>query len=179
MNLMDKVDNLILGGGMTYTFKKAMGGHVGNSICEEDKLDLALEIMKLAEEKGVNLVLATDTVAADAFDNGANTQIVSSMEIPDGWEGLDIGPESIASFSKIIEQSKTILWNGPVGVFEMPKFAVGTKAIADAIGGGDSVAAINQFGLADKVSYVSTGGGALLEYIEGKELPGITAIRGK
>ena len=191
MNLMDKVDNLILGGGMTYTFKKAMGGHVGNSICEEDKLDLALEIMKLAEEKGVNLVLATDTVAADAFDNGANTQIVSSMEIPDGWEGLDVGPESIASFSKIIEQSKTILWNGPVGVFEMPKFAVGTKAIADAIvkattngafsliGGGDSVAAINQFGLADKVSYVSTGGGALLEYIEGKELPGITAIRGK
>ena len=190
-NLMDKVDNLILGGGMTYTFKKAMGGHVGNSICEEDKLDLALEIMKLAEEKGVNLVLATDTVAADAFDNGANTQIVSSMEIPDGWEGLDVGPESIASFSKIIEQSKTILWNGPVGVFEMPKFAVGTKAIADAIvkattngafsliGGGDSVAAINQFGLADKVSYVSTGGGALLEYIEGKELPGITAIRGK
>lgn len=191
MNLMDKVDNLILGGGMTYTFKKALGGHVGNSICEEDKLDLALEIMKLAKEKGVNLVLATDTVAADAFDNNANTQIVPSMEIPVGWEGLDVGPESIASFTKVIEQSKTILWNGPVGVFEMPKFAVGTKAIADAIvkatangafsliGGGDSVAAINQFGLADKVSYVSTGGGALLEYIEGKELPGITAIRGK
>ena len=191
MNLMDKVDNLILGGGMTYTFKKALGGHVGNSICEEDKLDLALEIMKLAKEKGVNLVLATDTVAADAFDNNANTQIVPSMEIPDGWEGLDVGPESIASFTKVIEQSKTILWNGPVGVFEMPKFAVGTKAIADAIvkatangafsliGGGDSVAAINQFGLADRVSYVSTGGGALLEYIEGKELPGITAIRGK
>ncbi len=191
MNLMDKVDNLILGGGMTYTFKKALGGHVGNSICEEDKLDLALEIMKLAKEKGVNLVLATDTVAADAFNNNANTQIVPSMEIPDGWEGLDVGPESIASFTKVIEQSKTILWNGPVGVFEMPKFAVGTKAIADAIvkatangafsliGGGDSVAAINQFGLADKVSYVSTGGGALLEYIEGKELPGITAIRGK
>lgn len=159
MNLMDKVDNLILGGGMTYTFKKALGGHVGNSICEEDKLDLALEIMKLAKEKGVNLVLATDTVAADAFDNNANTQIVPSMEIPDGWEGLDVGPESIASFTKVIEQSKTILWNGPVGVFEMPKFAVGTKAIADAIvkatangafsliGGGDSVAAINQFGL--------------------------------
>ena len=191
MNLMDKVDNLILGGGMTYTFKKALGGHVGNSICEEDKLDLALEIMKLAKEKGVNLVLATDTVAADAFDNNANTQIVPSMEIPVGWEGLDVGPESIASFTKVIEQSKTILWNGPVGVFEMPKFAVGTKAIANAIvkatangafsliGGGDSVAAINQFGLADKVSYVSTGGGALLEYIEGKELPGITAIRGK
>ena len=189
MNLMDKVDNLILGGGMTYTFKKALGGHIGTSICEDDKLDLALEIMKIAKEKGVNLVLATDTVAGDAFSNDANTQLVSSMEIPDGWEGLDIGPETIATFSKIIEESKTILWNGPVGVFEMPKFAVGTKAIADAIvkatakgaftliGGGDSVAAINQFGLADKVSYVSTGGGALLEYIEGKELPGITAIR--
>ncbi len=191
MNLMDKVDNLILGGGMTYTFKKALGGHIGTSICEDDKLDLALEIMKIAKEKGVNLVLATDTVAGDVFSNDANTQLVSSMEIPDGWEGLDIGPETIATFSKIIEESKTILWNGPVGVFEMPKFAVGTKAIADAIvkatakgaftliGGGDSVAAINQFGLADKVSYVSTGGGALLEYIEGKELPGITAIRGK
>ena len=191
MNLMDKVDNLILGGGMTYTFKKALGGHIGTSICEDDKLDLALEIMKIAKEKGVNLVLATDTVAGDAFSNDANTQLVSSMEIPDGWEDLDIGPETIATFSKIIEESKTILWNGPVGVFEMPKFAVGTKAIADAIvkatakgaftliGGGDSVAAINQFGLADKVSYVSTGGGALLEYIEGKELPGITAIRGK
>ena len=191
MNLMDKVDNLILGGGMTYTFKKALGGHIGTSICEDDKLDLALEIMKIAKEKGVNLVLATDTVAGDAFSNDANTQLVSSMKIPDGWEGLDIGPETIATFSKIIEESKTILWNGPVGVFEMPKFAVGTKAIADAIvkatakgaftliGGGDSVAAINQFGLADKVSYVSTGGGALLEYIEGKELPGITAIRGK
>lgn len=189
MNLMDKVDNLILGGGMTYTFKKAQGGHVGNSICEDDKLDLALDIIKIAKEKGVNLVFATDTVAADAFSNDANTRLVPSMEIPDGWEGLDVGPETIATFSKIIEESKTILWNGPVGVFEMPKFAVGTKAIADAIvkatakgafsliGGGDSVAAINQFGLADKVSYVSTGGGALLEYIEGKELPGITAIR--
>ena len=191
MNLLDKVDNLILGGGMIYTFKKAMGGHIGNSICEDDKLDLALDIMKLAKEKGVNLVLAAQTVAADAFSNDANTQLVPSMEIPDGWQGLDIGPESIAAFSKIIEESKTILWNGPVGVFEMPKFAVGTKAVADAIvkatekgafslvGGGDSVAAINQFDLADKVSYVSTGGGALLEYIEGKELPGITAIRGK
>ena len=189
MNLIDKVDNLILGGGMTYTFKKAQGGHVGKSICEDDKLDLALDIMRIAKEKGVNLVLATDTVAADDFNNDAKTQIVPSMEIPDGWEGLDIGPKSIAAFSKVIEESKTILWNGPVGVFEMPKFAVGTKAIADAIvkatangafsliGGGDSVAAINQFGLADKVSYVSTGGGALLEYIEGKELPGITAIR--
>lgn len=191
MNLMDKVDNLILGGGMTYTFKKALGGHVGNSICENDKLDLALDILKIAKEKGVNLVLATDIVTADAFSNDANTRLAPSMEIPDGWEGLDVGPETIAAFSKIIEESQTILWNGPVGVFEMPKFAVGTKAIAEAIvkatangafsliGGGDSVAAINQFGLADKVSYVSTGGGALLEYIEGKELPGITAIRGK
>lgn len=191
MNLMDKVDNLILGGGMTYTFKKAVGGHIGNSICEDDKLDLALEIMKIAKEKGVNLVLASDSVIADAFSEDANTKIVPSMEIPDGWEGLDIGPDSTAAFTKVIEESKTILWNGPVGVFEIPKFAVGTKAIADAIvkatangafsliGGGDSVAAINQFGLADKVSYVSTGGGALLEYIEGKELPGITAIRGK
>lgn len=191
MNLMDKVDNLILGGGMTYTFKKALGGHIGDSICEEDKLDLALEIMKIAKEKGVNLVLPDQTVAANAFNNDADTQIVPSMEIPDGWQGLDVGPESIDAFTKIIEESKTILWNGPVGVFEMPKFATGTKAIANAIvkatangafsliGGGDSVAAINQFGLADQVSYVSTGGGALLEYIEGKELPGITAIRGK
>lgn len=191
MNLMDKVDNLILGGGMTYTFKKALGGHIGNSICEDDKLDLALDIMKIAKEKGVNLVLASDSVIADAFSEDANTKIVPSMEIPDGWEGLDIGPDSTAAFTKVVEESKTILWNGPVGVFEIPKFAVGTKAIADAIvkatangafsliGGGDSVAAINQFGLADKVSYVSTGGGALLEYIEGKELPGITAIRGK
>ena len=191
MNLMDKVDNLILGGGMTYTFKRALGGHVGSSICEEDKLDLALDIIKTAKEKGVNLVLSDQAVIGDAFSNDANTQLCDPMNIPDGWEGLDIGPVTREKFAKIIESSKTILWNGPVGVFEMPKFAEGTKAIADAIvkatekgafsliGGGDSVAAINQFGLADKVSYVSTGGGALLEYIEGKELPGITAIRGK
>ena len=191
MNLMDKVDNLILGGGMTYTFKKALGGHVGSSICEEDKLDLALEIMKTAKEKGVNLVLSDQAVIGDAFSNDANTKLCDPMNIPDGWEGMDIGPATRERFAEIIEASKTILWNGPVGVFEMPKFAEGTKAIADAIvkatekgafsliGGGDSVAAINQFGLADKVSYVSTGGGALLEYIEGKELPGITAIRGK
>lgn len=191
MNLMDKVDNLILGGGMTYTFKKALGGHIGSSICEEDKLDLALNIMKTAKEKGVNLVLSDQAVIGDAFSNDANVQICDPMNIPDGWEGMDIGPATREKFAKIIESSKTILWNGPVGVFEMPKFAEGTKAIADAIvkatekgafsliGGGDSVAAINQFGLADKVSYVSTGGGALLEYIEGKELPGITAIRGK
>ena len=185
MNLIDKVDNLILGGGMTYTFKRALGGHVGSSICEEDKLDLALDIIKTAKEKGVNLVLSDQAVIGDAFSNDANTQLCDPMNIPDGWEGLDIGPVTREKFAK------TILWNGPVGVFEMPKFAEGTKAIADAIvkatekgafsliGGGDSVAAINQFGLADKVSYVSTGGGALLEYIEGKELPGITAIRGK
>lgn len=191
MNLMDKVDNLILGGGMTYTFKKAMGGHIGSSICEEDKLDLALDIMRIAKEKGVNLVLSNQALIADGFSNDANTRLCDPMDIPDGWEGLDIGPETRERFAKVIEESKTILWNGPVGVFEMPKFAEGTKAIAEAIvkatekgafsliGGGDSVAAINQFGLADKVSYVSTGGGALLEYIEGKKLPGITAIRGE
>ena len=191
MNLMDKVDNLILGGGMTYTFKAALGGHVGSSICETDKLDLALDIMRIRQEKGVNLVLSNQAVVADAFSNDANIQICDPMEIPDGWEGLDIGPETRERFAKVIEESKTILWNGPVGVFEMPKFAEGTKAVAAAIvkatekgafsliGGGDSVAAINQFGLADKVSYVSTGGGALLEYIEGKDLPGISAIRGE
>ena len=191
MNLMDKVDNMILGGGMTYTFKAALGGHVGSSICEADKLDLALDIMRIAKEKGVNLVLSDQAVIADGFSNDANTKLADPMNIPDGWEGLDIGPETRERFAKVIEESKTILWNGPVGVFEMPKFAEGTRAIAEAIvkatekgafsliGGGDSVAAINQFGLADKVSYVSTGGGALLEYIEGKELPGITAIRGE
>lgn len=190
MNLMDKVDNLILGGGMTYTFKAALGGHVGASICETDKFDLALDIIRIAKEKGVNLVLSNQAVVGDNFSNDANVQICDPMNIPDGWEGLDIGPETCERFAKVIENSKTILWNGPVGVFEMPKFSAGTKAVADAIvrateqgafsliGGGDSVAAINQFGLADKVSYVSTGGGALLEYIEGKELPGITAIRG-
>lgn len=191
MNLMDKVDNLILGGGMTYTFKKALGGQVGSSICENDKLDLALDIMKTAKEKGVNLVLSDQTLIGNDFSNNADTKICDPMNIPDGWEGMDIGPDTSEKFAEIIESSKTILWNGPVGVFEFPKFAKGTEAVADAIvratekgafsliGGGDSVAAINQFGLADKVSYVSTGGGALLEYIEGKELPGITAIRGK
>lgn len=189
MNLMDKVDYLILGGGMTYTFKAALGGHVGSSICETDKLELALDIMRIAKEKGVNLVLSNQAVIADGFSNDANTQLADPMNIPDGWEGLDIGPETRERFAKVIEESKTILWNGPVGVFEMPKFAEGTKAVAEAIvkatekgafsliGGGDSVAAINQFGLANKVSYVSTGGGALLEYIEGKDLPGISAIR--
>jgi len=189
MNLMGKVDNLILGGGMTYTFKRAMGGHVGSSICEEDKLDLARDIMQKAKDAGVNLVLSDQAVVGDAFSNDANTQVCDPMNIPDGWEGMDIGPATREKFAKVIEGSKTILWNGPVGVFEMPKFSEGTKAVADAIvkatengafsliGGGDSVAAINQFHLADNVSYVSTGGGALLEYIEGKKLPGIEAIR--
>ena len=187
-NLMDKVDNLILCGGMTYTFAKAMGGKIGNSICENDKLDLALDIMKKAKEKGVNLVLGTDCVAADAFSNDANTQICSVMNIPDGWEGLDAGPDSDIEFRKVIVPAKTILWNGPAGVFEFDNFTKGSRAIADAIveatdngafslvGGGDSVACINKFGLADKVSYVSTGGGALLEAIEGKTLPGVAAI---
>ncbi|MDR1273564.1 MAG: phosphoglycerate kinase [Odoribacteraceae bacterium] len=190
MNLLGKVDNLILGGGMVYTFMKAQGGEIGDSICEHDKLDLALQIINAAKEKGVNLVISRQTVAADSFSNEANTRIVDPMNIPDGWTGMDIGPLTREIFAKVIEDSKTILWNGPVGVFEFPNFTAGTRAVADAIvkatengafsliGGGDSVAAINQFGLADKVSYVSTGGGALLEYIEGKELPGIEAIRG-
>lgn len=189
-NLLSKVDNLILCGGMTYTFKKAMGGSIGNSLCEDDKLDLALEIMNKAKEKGVNLVLALDSVVADAFSADANTMTIDSDKIGDGWEGLDIGPKTIKVFTDVIVNSKTILWNGPCGVFEIDKFAVGSKAIAEAIvaatskgafsliGGGDSVACINKFGMADKVSYVSTGGGALLEAIEGKILPGIAAIQG-
>jgi phosphoglycerate kinase len=188
-NLLNKVDNLILCGGMTYTFKKALGGKIGNSICEDDKLDLALDIIAKAKEKGVNLVLSIDTVAGNAFSNDADTQIVDPMNIPDGWEGMDIGPKTREMFAKVIKGSKTILWNGPCGVFEFDKFAEGSKAIAMAIaeatkdgafsliGGGDSVACINKFNLADKVSYVSTGGGALLEAIEGKELPGIAAIK--
>lgn len=190
-NLMDKVDNLILCGGMTYTFAKAMGGNVGNSICEEDKLQLALDIMAKAKAKGVNLVLGTDCVAADAFNNDANTQICSVMDIPEGWEGLDAGPETSKLFAETIVPSKTILWNGPAGVFEFDNFTAGSRTIADAVieatkngafslvGGGDSVACINKFGLADEVSYVSTGGGALLEAIEGKVLPGVAAIEGK
>ena len=181
-NLLTKVDNLILAGGMTYTFMKAMGGKIGTSICEDDKLDLALDIMKKAKENNVNLVLATDTKAADAFSNDANTQIVPSKEIPDGWEGMDIGPASEEQFASVIKNSKTILWNGPTGVFEFDNFSHGSRAVAEAIveatangafsliGGGDSVACINKFGLADRVSYVSTGGGALLEAIEGKVL---------
>ena len=189
-NLMDKVDNLILCGGMTYTFAKAMGGNVGTSICEEDKLQLALDIMKKAKDKGVNLVLGTDCVAGDAFSNDANTQICSVMDIPEGWEGLDAGPETRKLFTETIVPSKTILWNGPAGVFEFDNFTAGSRAIADAVveatkngafslvGGGDSVACINKFGLADEVSYVSTGGGALLEAIEGKVLPGVDATEG-
>ncbi|HOH96298.1 MAG: phosphoglycerate kinase [Paludibacteraceae bacterium] len=189
-NLMDKVDNLILCGGMTYTFAKALGGEVGKSICENDKLDLALDIMKKAKEKGVNLVLGTDCVAADSFSNDAKTKIVPSNAIPEGWEGLDAGPETRKAFANAIEDAKTILWNGPAGVFEFDNFTGGSRAIADAIakatakgafsliGGGDSVACINKFGMADQVSYISTGGGALLEAIEGKVLPGIAAIKG-
>lgn len=189
-NLMDKVDNLILCGGMTFTFKKALGGQIGNSICEDDKLDLALDIISKAKQKGVNLVIGTDCVAADSFSNDANTQICPADNIPQGWEGMDAGPDSIEEFRQAILPAKTILWNGPAGVFEFDKFTTGSKAIAQAIveatdngafslvGGGDSVACVNKFGLADSVSYVSTGGGALLEAIEGKTLPGIAAIKG-
>jgi phosphoglycerate kinase len=187
-NLLGKVDNLILCGGMTYTFAKAQGGKIGKSICEDDKLDVALDVMKKAKEKGVKLLLGTDCVAADDFKNDANTQICPANNIPDGWEGLDIGPDTEKAFADAIENAKTILWNGPAGVFEMDNFAKGSKAIAESIakatkngafsliGGGDSVACINKFGMADKVSYISTGGGALLEAIEGKVLPGIAAI---
>lgn len=187
-NLLSKVDNLILCGGMTYTFAKAQGGKIGKSICEDDKLDLALDIIKKAKAQGVNLVLGTDCVAADDFKNDAKTQICPANNIPDGWEGLDIGPDTEKAFAAAIEGAKTILWNGPAGVFEMDNFAKGSKAIAESIakatkngafsliGGGDSVACINKFGMADKVSYISTGGGALLEAIEGKVLPGIAAI---
>ncbi len=190
-NLLDKVDNLIIGGGMTYTFIKAQGGVIGNSLCEEDKLDLALEVIEKAKAKGVNLVLPVDQVLADAFSNDAKTENASIMNGKAGYMGLDIGEETIKLFSDVIMKSKTILWNGPAGVFEMPRFQKGTVSIAKAIaestskgafslvGGGDSVAAVNKFGLAEKVSYVSTGGGAMLEYIEGKVLPGVKAIRGK
>ena len=189
-NLLGKVDNLILCGGMTYTFAKAQGGKIGKSICEEDKLDVALDVMKKAKENHVNLVLGTDSIIADDFKNDAKQAVAPSNDIPDGWEGMDAGPESRKAFAEVIEKSKTILWNGPAGVFEFDNFAGGSKAIAEAIakatkdgafsliGGGDSVACINKFGLADQVSYISTGGGALLEAIEGKELPGIAAIKG-
>jgi phosphoglycerate kinase len=186
--LLDTVDNLIIGGGMAYTFAKAQGGSVGNSICEHDKLDLALELLAKGKAKGVNIYLPTDNKIADSFSNDANTDIVPTHAIPDGWEGLDIGPDTIAQFGKVVLASKTILWNGPMGVFEFENFAHGTKAIAEfvaqatqngaysLIGGGDSVAAVNQMGLADQVSHASTGGGAMLEHLEGKVLPGIAAI---
>ncbi len=187
-NLLDKVDNLILGGGMTFTFVKANGGNIGTSLCEDDYLEMALKIQKLAAEKGVKIHMATDVVAADAFANDANTKVVPANAIPEGWMGLDAGPQSIASFKNVIENSGTILWNGPVGVFEMETFANGSRAVGEAIvaatakgafslvGGGDSVACVNQFGFADGVSYISTAGGALLEYLEGKSLPGVAAV---
>ena len=189
-NLLTKVDNLILCGGMTYTFAKAQGGHIGLSICEDDKLDVALDVIKKAKENGVNLVLGTDSVCGDAFKNDCNTQVCPSGAIPEGWEGMDAGPETRKLFANAIKGAKTILWNGPAGVFEFDNFAGGSKAIAEAIaeatkegafsliGGGDSVACINKFGLADQVSYISTGGGALLEAIEGKVLPGVAAVQG-
>ncbi len=190
-NLLGRVDNLIIGGGMTYTFVKAMGGKIGKSLCEEDKLELALSLIQKAKEKNVKLILPVDSLNGDKFDNEAATNVTAADAVEDGWMGLDISEKSIALFGEVIKNSKTILWNGPMGVFEMEKFSKGTtavaKSIADAtakgafslIGGGDSVAAINKNGLADKVSYVSTGGGAMLEYMEGKKLPGITAIRGE
>jgi phosphoglycerate kinase len=190
-NLMNKVDNLIICGGMTYTFMKATGGKIGMSLCEDEQLQLALDILQKAKEKGVNLMLCTDSVVADRFANDADTMICPSNNIPDDRMGMDIGPESREAFAKVIEQAKTILWNGPAGVFEFDNFAHGSNAIAHAIaratangaysliGGGDSVACINKLNLADQVSYISTGGGALLEAIEGKILPGIAAIKGE
>ena len=189
-NLLTKVDNLILAGGMTYTFMKAQGGKIGQSICEDDKLDLALELMAKAKANGVNLVLAVDAKVGDGFSNDCNAQFADVMNIPEGWEGMDIGPKTMEKFANVIKASKTILWNGPTGVFEFDNFSNGSRAVAEAIveatkngayslvGGGDSVACVNKFGLADQVSYVSTGGGALLEAIEGRVLPGIAAIKG-
>ncbi len=187
-NILDKVDHLIIGGGMTYTFVKAEGGKVGDSICEDDKMELALDILKQANEKGVQIHIPVDVIAADDFSNDANTQTVDVDKIPDGWQGLDAGPRTLENFKEVILKCKTILWNGPVGVFEMENFSKGTIAVGNFIdkatqngafslvGGGDSVAAVKQFGFQDKVSYVSTGGGAMLESLEGKTLPGIAAI---
>ena len=187
-NILDKVDHLVIGGGMTYTFIKAQGGKVGDSICEDDKMDLALDILKEAKKKDVEVHLPVDVIAADAFDNNAKTQTLAVDAIPNGWQGLDAGPETLEKFKSVILNSKTILWNGPVGVFEMESFSAGTIAIGNyvdeatskgafsLVGGGDSVAAVKQFGFQDKVSYVSTGGGAMLESLEGKTLPGIAAI---
>ena len=187
-NILDKVNHMIIGGGMTFTFIKALGGKIGNSICEDDKLELAIEILKQAKEKGVQIHLPVDVIAADAFSNDANTQVVDVKQIPDGWQGLDAGPKSLEIIKRIILDSKTILWNGPLGVFEMESFANGTISLGEYIaestangafslvGGGDSVAAVKQFGLEPKMSYVSTGGGAMLEMLEGRTLPGIAAI---
>jgi len=187
-NLLEKATDIIIGGGMAYTFFKAQGGHIGNSLCEDDRLEMALDLLNKAKAKGVCIHLPQDSILADKFAADANTSSAINQEIPEGWMGLDIGQMAVESFSKVIKDSKTILWNGPMGVFEMEKFQHGTKAIADAVvaathngafslvGGGDSVAAVNKFNLADKVSYVSTGGGAMLEFFEGKELPGIAAI---
>lgn len=187
-NMLDKVNHLIIGGGMTYTFVKAQGGKIGNSICEDDKQELALEILKKAKAKGVQIHMPVDVVGADSFSNDAKTQIFDVDKIPDGWQGLDAGPKSLALFSEVIAQSRTILWNGPIGVFEMENFAKGTISLGEAIGkatkagafslvgGGDSVAAVKQFGLEDQMSYVSTGGGAMLEMLEGQTLPGVAAI---
>lgn len=187
-NILDKIDHMIIGGGMTFTFVKALGGNIGNSICEDDKLQLALDILHLAKEKNVHVHIPVDVVAADAFSNDANTQIVDVRHIPDGWQGLDAGPKSLENFREVMMNSKTILWNGPLGVFEMENFAKGTIELGNSIaastangafslvGGGDSVAAVKQFGLEPKMSYVSTGGGAMLEMLEGRVLPGIAAI---
>jgi phosphoglycerate kinase len=187
-NILDKIDHMIIGGGMTFTFVKALGGKIGDSICEVDKMELALAILKIAKEKGVQIHIPVDVVAADAFSNDANTQIVDVREIPDGWQGLDAGPKSLEAFGKVIMESKTILWNGPLGVFELPAFANGTITLGNYIaestangafslvGGGDSVSAVKQFGLEEKMSYVSTGGGAMLEMLEGRTLPGVAAI---
>ena len=187
-NILDKIDHMIIGGGMTFTFVKALGGKIGDSICEDDKMELALAILKIAKEKGVQIHIPVDVVAADAFSNDANTQIVDVKEIPDGWQGLDAGPKSLEAFGKVIMESKTILWNGPLGVFELPAFANGTITLGNYIaestangafslvGGGDSVSAVKQFGLEEKMSYVSTGGGAMLEMLEGRTLPGVAAI---
>ena len=187
-NLIDKVDRMIIIGGMRYTFTKALGGHIGNSICEDDKLDLALDLMRRMRERGVEYYLPTDSVCGDAFSNDCHTQITPSGEVPEGWESMDCGPDSVRAIRDLILSSKTILWNGPAGVFELSTFAKGTNQIAQAVadacsqgafaavGGGDSVAAVKQMGLTDRMSYVSTGGGAMLEYLEGKTLPGIKAI---
>ena len=187
-NLLDKVDTLIIGGGMCYTFTKAQGGSVGTSLLEEDYLQYALDMIKKAEEKGVKLLLPVDSIAADAFSNDANTKVVPQNEIPDGWMGLDIGPETAKMYADAVKSAKTVVWNGPMGCFEMPKFADGTKAVAEAlantdavtiIGGGDSAAAVNQLGYGDKMTHISTGGGASLEFLEGKELPGVAAANDK